>query len=241
MFGDSFSREARSGFHLRRYGSGREAYDVAVSVPGEPAPARGFPLLVVLDAALHFDAVAAAARALSRRADKTGVAPMVAIGIASGIDWSHDAARRERDLPPGGEGHAGLSALVDRVIGDVATLAPVDPARRAILGHSFGGLFALDALGGAGRFDRCIAVSPSLWRAPGLAGRLADRVAGRGTRILIVSGDREMRINADLPAATRALSRTAQVRTVALPGEDHGSIPFAALPMALRFLNDVTR
>lgn len=248
MIGDSFGPdwriEPRTGFHLRRYDAGGEAYDVAVAVPAGPAPAEGFALLVVTDAALHFDAVAGAAAALARRPAKTDVGPTVVVGIASGASWSHDPARRERDLLPDGAGAAALHRLLQtRLLPDVATLAPIDPRRRALFGHSFGGLFALDALARApDGFSACVAVSPSVWRAPGLPARVADAVAGGDARILIAWGAREPQAEADLPAAVAALTaRGAPVAHAAIASEDHGAIPFAVLPMALRFVHGVTR
>ncbi|MGN5373312.1 alpha/beta hydrolase [Sphingomonas hankookensis] len=241
MNGDSFyrdgARELRTGFHLRRYDAGGEAYDVAVAVPAEASPAEGFPLLVVMDGAIHFDAVAAAARALARRPGKTGVAPMVVVGIASGAGWSHDPARRERDFLPDGDGMAALHELVrERVLPDIATLAPIDPARRAILGHSFGGVFALDALA-LGGFGAGVAFSPSIRRAP----QLPERIAG-DVRLLIAWGGREPQAQADLPGTVATLiANGVHVDHAVFPDEDHGSIVFAALPMALRFVHGITR
>ncbi|HWK35487.1 alpha/beta hydrolase [Sphingomonas sp.] len=245
MIGDSFGpdwrREPRTGFHLRRYDLDGAAYDVAVAVPEGPEPAQGFPLLVVMDGAIHFDAVAAAAAALARRPGKTEVGSSVVVGIASGAGWSHDPALRERDLLPDGAGCDALHRLLGtRVLPDVAALAPVDPARRALFGHSFGGVFALDAL--ARDFSTCIAVSPSLWRAPDLAARVAAAIAGRDVRVLIAWGAREPQGDADLPAAIDTLAAAgARVTHATIADEDHGSVPFAVLPMALRFVHGVTR
>lgn len=242
MFGDSFRPEPRTGVLLRRYGQDAAAWDVAVAMPEGPAPDRGFPLLVVLDGALHFDAAVAAARALARRPGKTEVGPMIVLGIASGRDWSHDAERRERALLPGAADNAALHAVLRLALDEVAAMAPVDPVRRAVMGHSFGGLFALDALvREPGLFGTCIALSPSLWNAPGLAENVAAALAGRDARILLASGEQEPQINADLPAAAAILAEVARVERAVLPGEDHGSIPFAALPMALRFVHGVIR
>lgn len=238
MFGDSFYREPRTGFHLRRYTLDGATWDVAVALPDGPAPVDGFPLLLVTDGALHFDAAAAAARALARRPLKTDIGPSIVVGIASGIDWSHDPARREAELRPDGADNATLRRLLPLLLADIAALAPVEPERRAIMGHSFGGLFALDAIARVPEgFTACIAISPSIWNAPDLPARVAGALSGRNARILLVSGEREPRINADLPAATATLAAT----QVTLPCEDHGSIVFAALPLALRFLHGTVR
>jgi predicted alpha/beta superfamily hydrolase len=226
---------------FRRYAHDRGEWDVGLHIPEGPAPEQGFAMLVVMDAALHFDAAVAAAKALARRPGKTDVGPTIILGVASGLDWGHDGARREQELLRDGEGHAALGALIAMVIADAAMIAPVDTARRAIMGHSFGALFALDAMAASDLFDSCIAISPSFWRLPALAGDVAQAIGGRDRRIMLVSGGEEPRINADLPAAAASLAESAHLTCVTLPGEDHGSTPFAALPMALRFLHGTVR
>lgn len=242
MFGDSFCTESRTGLLFRRYVSDGLKWDVGVDIPKEAPPEGGFPMLVIMDAALHFDAAVAGARALARRPLKTGVGPTIVLGIASGADWGHDGVRRERELVQDGADHAVLHDLVEAVATDVATRAPINGARRTIMGHSFGGLFALGALGRAtGLFDSCIAISPSFWRVPDFARTVARAIAGSERRILLASGSEEPRINADMSAAADILAGSAEVRHVVLQGEDHGSAPFAVLPMALRFLHGDVR
>lgn len=243
MNGDPFSGEwrldPRTGYRLRRYALTDRAYDVAVALPDTPPPPGGFALLVLTDGALHFDAAAGAAAALRRRPEKTRVAPAIVAGIASGADWSHDGDARARALVPGEPDAGALLTLIrERLIPDIAALAPVASGQGAILGHSLGGLFALHALAAApALFRTAIALSPSLWRLPDLAAQVGQTIGGRGARILLASGEYEPKINADLPAAAEALGQGAEVTRLKLAGEDHGSIPFAALPAALRFLH----
>lgn len=242
MIGDMFSgewrMEGRTGYHRRRFGGAMAAWDVMAAVPPGTVPADGAALLLLTDGALHFDAAAAAAAALARRPEKTGVGPTIVVGIASGPDWSHDADRRRDSLLPGGDAAEDLQSVVRDVVTAVAELGRVDPALRAIFGHSFGGLFALQMLAVApGLFETAIAVSPSFWRAPTLPDAVAA-VIGHDTRILLASGEREEAINADLPRAQAALARSgARVSRRTYPDEDHGSVAFTALPAALRFLH----
>ncbi len=72
---------------------------------------------------------------------------------------------------------------------------PIDPARRALFGHSLGGLFVLQTLfAEPGAFASYVAVSPSVWwdRERLLAG--ADAVARSGVcaRVLLSVGEYEM-------------------------------------------------
>lgn len=244
MNGDPFqqpwTRESRTGNFLARFGAGTDGYDVALALPTEAPPDQGWPLVVVTDAAIHFDAVAAAAAALSRRPEKTNVTPLAVLGIASGLDWSHDQARRVRSYVPDADGDPdGLLSLIgNEVLSAVSVLTPVDPGEISIVGHSFGGLFALHALGARpDLIRRCVAVSPSLWKAPDVARRLAAKGDAMSARLMIVSGATEERINDALREPMDAFERAGMhVERLMLAGEDHGSSYFAALPAVLRFL-----
>ncbi len=112
-------------------------YRLLVSVPEGPAPARGFPSLVLVDGHALFPVAATAARLQAQRPEATGVGPAVVIGIDYPGERPFDAERRQRDLLPAPDGaDRFLDMIVDEILPAVAGIAPLDPTRRALAGHS---------------------------------------------------------------------------------------------------------
>lgn len=143
--------------------------------PEGEAPAGGFPVLYLLDGNAVFFTAVEALRVQQRRAEATGVHPMVVVAVGYPVDGPF-GPRRARDytppLPGAPEGTGGADVFLDRLLGGIAASVaerlPVNPARNALFGHSFGGLFAMRAfLTRPGAFRRTIAASPSLWFAEG--------------------------------------------------------------------------
>lgn len=172
-------------------------YRLLVSVPEGPAPAGGFPSLVLVDGHALFPVAATAARLQAQRPEATSVGPAVVIGIGYPGERPFDAERRQRDLLPVPDGaDRFLDMIVDEILPAVARIAPLDPARRALAGHSYGGLFVLHALfTRPGLFKSLVAGSPSIWwqdRAI-LASEEAFRRAGAAPagRLLITVGGHE--------------------------------------------------
>ena len=85
--------------------------------------------------------------------------------------------------------------------------APADPARRAVLGYSLGGLFALWALCETDFFGCAASVSGSLWY-PGFAPYLQGRLPRPAQAVYLSLGDRE-------PLGGPALMRTVGTATEA--------------------------
>lgn len=83
--------------------------------------------------------------------------------------------------------------------------APADPARRAVLGYSLGGLFALWALCETDFFGCAASVSGSLWY-PGFAPYLQGRLPRPAQAVYLSLGDRE-------PLGGPALMRTVGTAT----------------------------
>lgn len=232
--------------------------------PEGPAPAGGFPLLVVTDANAMFATLVEAARLQALRPGGTGLVEPVVLGIGHDIDGLFDAGLRERDYaPPGAE------RLLDRLealVGDLAAHLPLASNRRVLIGHSLGGLFALQALfGRPDMFSGYMAASPSIWwdRAAVRAGAdaLPERLARLDppVRLLLTAGGAERGVPVGgAPAATAQARRLAQRRVVEeaqalaerlaslapgrlrvafqiFEGESHGSVIPAALGRAARF------
>lgn len=151
----------------------------------EPSPRAPLPVLYLLDGNGMFPIAAAALALQSRRAERTGVAPSIIVGI--GYSTSHwiDARRRTYDYTPPvaadrlaqrpgnrewdetGGAELFLDFIQHELAPAISNEFAIDPERTALFGHSFGGLFALYALLTRPALVRStIAASPSIWFAP---------------------------------------------------------------------------
>jgi predicted alpha/beta superfamily hydrolase len=226
-------------------------YRLLVAWPeGEP-PAAGWPVLWVLDGEDNFATVVLTARRLARAGERSGVAPGVIVGIDSG-----PLARRVLDYTPPSQGYAipaglpahglaigGADAFLDlldsRFRTQIARQWPIDPARQALLGHSFGGLLGLHALRTDRSFAAVVVVSPSLWYANGAIAQ-ADRPAPVRSRLLVASGTAKGGPNGQNAAAAEALvarwrAGGLEARFLPLEGQTHGSTMLAAMGAAISF------
>ncbi len=260
-------------FDLR---AGEREYRVFVSVPAKPAPAAGYGVLYVLDGNAMFLTALESVRALERRPDvpKDLATVVVGIGYPEGTDIG---TARTFDLTPAGSGNprikapsGGADAFLDFIERDlkpkIAALAPVDPARQGIFGHSFGGLFVLHALASRPQvFQSYMAASPSVWFADplirdALAQMLRTRKQGEPMpRLLVTAGEYEqtpspaMRVQPDAARMISLLRDRRQVdsaraiaelvgqgggetRFAEIAGEDHGSVIPAAISRAVYFM-----
>lgn len=236
---------------------------------GDP-PAGGFPVLYLLDGNAVFLTAVEALLVQQRRAQATGVHPMAIVAVGYPTAEPFDQARRARDytpaLPGAPEGSGGADAFLDRLLGGIAASVaeriPVNPARAALFGHSYGGLFALHAfLTRPGAFRRTIAASPSLWFAGGAMMEAARRFAAQPPPelprlgLLVTVGGLEEEDPA-MPAARQATLRERRMVSRArefaeilaalgprgpelafqlFEGENHGSVLPGAVNRALRF------
>ncbi|MFT4149261.1 MAG: alpha/beta hydrolase-fold protein [Paracoccaceae bacterium] len=232
------------------------------AVPKAPPPAGGWPVIYLLDGNAAFDFLTA---------DDLAMVPgLMLVGV--GYDTDRQFARERRTLDftaPDGPGDGirpdpvhegrmagGAAQFLDRLTGPLRDAAedglPVDPARRTLWGHSFGGLFTLYALlARPGSFARFAAISPSIWWDEPLIRRIAAR-ADSAIRppLLVALGDKEKRSGADGPPpdgpAPATMDFVAGLR--AHPGldpqvhvlRDHVHIQTLAgsLPLALPFAAD---
>lgn len=235
-----------------------EDYRVMVYRPeGEP-PGTGWPALYVLDADRTFLALADFIRSQGRNAAATGVLPMVVVGIEAAAD---STARRARDFTPKGETEF-RDFLETRVKPAVRARVALDPARDALIGHSYGGLFTLrSALARPLGFAAYAALSPSLWwgEATTMTADLQN-LAAAAPPILITAAEydqapdpaidrgdhaaiqRERRMVDNARAfAARLDAAGVPARFVLFPGETHGSVIPAALARAARFISHAFR
>ena len=152
-------------------------YRLRVAVPERAPPPSGHPAAWLLDGNAALMDIGAATL---QRLAKAPRAPVV-VFVAHDNDLRIDGDARAYDYTPrrpGGEDaqrdpmgtrrNGGADAFLDLLAGEararVAALAPLDPARQALWGHSYGGVFVLHALFTRPQaFADYGAADPSLW------------------------------------------------------------------------------
>ena len=138
-------------------------YNIKVGLPTNYNPGvEKYASVYVLDGEENFDFVSNQCREIS---DKLGVANVVVISIGYGNDRSIDYTPTEVSSVTGG-GPQFLNFIETQLIPIIEENVSVDTARsgRAILGHSYGGLFGTYAFTTNNKlFGNYILLSPSLW------------------------------------------------------------------------------
>jgi predicted alpha/beta superfamily hydrolase len=250
-----------------------QRYRIFVSVPDSAPPAAGHPVLYVLDGNAAFPSVALMARTAARRSKVTGRAAPVVVGIGYASGEDYDSGARARDYTPAAAGKAakgegGADQFLDFIAHElkplIQALAPLDPQRQALFGHSYGGLLTLHALfTRPALFQTYIAASPSIWyadrfilsEAASLAAPRAQQAsvlltvgsleqaaapptATPGDRVTLLAQKRmvdEARDLAALLEAQRQPYGLDRVQFIELARENHGSALFPALSRGLEF------
>lgn len=177
-------------------------YRLFVAAPVIRPPRSGFPSLYLLDGNAAFDALEADALARHPHLAVIGVGYETEVGFdfdARSRDYT-PAARSGSGLPsgalrphrPSGEAAPFLSALGGEIIPALEEAFCLDPARRTLWGHSYGGLLALHALVTTQIFSSFAIVSPSLWWDEGrILDDVADTAALPGRRVVLLRGAAE--------------------------------------------------
>lgn len=174
-----------------------DAYRIWVRLPPEYDGVRRFPLVVQLDANLPtLEEFKVTAGFASRLEEDGELAPVVVAGI--GVDYDPFTPRRgrlrdftlplENDDTLGGSTSGGAPAFLQFLGEELlpaleAKYALAGPERRALFGHSLGGLFAVWALSqqdpARRLFQGYVAASPSLWFDGGTVFRHVDALFAR--------------------------------------------------------------
>lgn len=185
---------------------------IFLATPRGSAPQAGWPILYLLDGNAAFDFLTPEHLAL--------VPGLALAGI--GYDTDRQFARERRTLDftaPDGSGDGirpdhvhegrmagGAAQFLDRLTGPLREAVEadlsIDPNRRSLWGHSFGGLFTLYALlSRPGAFARYATISPSIWWDEALIRRVAAaaKVPDPLPRMLMALGDKEKRSGTDGP------------------------------------------
>jgi|SRR5450830_296765 len=247
-----------------------QRYRIFLGVPEGPPPPAGHPVLFALDGNATFPSLALMARTVGWRAKATGQAAPVVVGIGYATDKDYDVARGRDYTPPSGEGtppgEGGADRFLDFIEQElkpmVQAIAPLDPKRQALFGHSYGGLCALHAMfTRPAMFQTYIAASPSIWyrdRAvlaqyepfrqrvatlsskPALlltAGELEQPAAdgGSGSRNPEAAKRRMVDEARELGARLSSAGLLARVEFQLLAHENHGSAMFPAMSRGMEF------
>ncbi|WP_442981349.1 alpha/beta hydrolase [Rhizobium sp. S152] len=191
---------------------GGNPYRIFLFVPkGEP-PADGWPLLVTTDGNATFPFAVASIVTQAPYPTGTNVDWGVIAAIGYPTNEPYDAFRRAWDLGPppiksyppyveggppvriGGSGQL-LDFIEHRLLPKLDAMTRIDPTRRSLFGHSFGGLFALYALfERPWLFARWIAASPTIyWEASEILNNEAGRqpVSGPDVFLYLSAGEYE--------------------------------------------------
>ncbi len=160
-----------------------------------------------------------------------------------------------------GGGPVFLAFLLDELLPSLAADVSLDASQRGLFGHSLAGMFVLRALAERPRaFVAWAAISPSIWWNPdGLRAALEDGVQqDASARVFIATGQWEAELPPwvapepgllarrrarDMPGRARALAADLAARLgggrvshEVLAGQDHASMPTAAMPWVLRLM-----
>lgn len=226
-----------------------EERPLMISLPAAYEDGRSrFPVLYLLDPSTRFHHTTATVRTLAR----IGHLPeMIVVGVVNtdrtrdlGPEWNR--AEIEDDMRATVERAGGadrfLQFLADELIPHVESTYRTSPFR-VLVGHSFGGLFAVHTLNQRpDLFQALLAISPSLWWDDGaIVDRARELLPERPelqSRLFVTIGDEGGDMLAQTQAFEEALRHLApeglswEVRY--LMDEDHGSVPVPSVHYGLR-------
>ena len=155
----------------------KDSFYIQIQVPAEykDSTAKRYPVVVVLDANFHFPMLAASVH----QYEKAGLLPpLILIGIGYKSlkhmdslrtrDYLYPAALASDEMTTIGGGEHFRQFIINELLTSVDSTVRTSKQNRSLLGHSFGGYFALYSLlaqttAKTGEFKNFIAASPSLW------------------------------------------------------------------------------
>lgn len=158
----------------------RRDYRIMVALPQEPPSEGGYPIIYALDGDAVFATFAQAVQIQTRKPH--GYEPAIVVGIGYFSGEPFDMERRcfdftmpadsgnlperpgGRDWPENGGADGFLDFLELELMPEIERRFPANPEKRALFGHSLGGLFVLHALFTRPQLYRLYAAgSPSIW------------------------------------------------------------------------------
>jgi ferri-bacillibactin esterase len=229
---------------------------IQVAKPVKPQAAK-VPVIYTLDGNTLFSEVAGMATSYGYFNDS---APAYVVGIGyPAADFAQWLSLRNLDLV-----HVHLPATNDALKGTgdgaqfqkflqeelrplIATRYPVDDRHAILLGHSFGGLFALHVLlNDPGAFSDYILCSPAVWAEPPLLEKASAFHSPDALKVFIGVGSKEeqqfgeqigMVKNArDLATRLKDHASSVDVRFIEFDGQTHGTVIPGCLSDGLQFM-----
>lgn len=249
--------------------TGTREYQIYISKPKQPAPAAGYPVIYVLDGNAFFQTFQEAIKIQSVRAEKTGVAPSIIVGIGYPIEGSFAVSERCYDFTPSspsvdappkpdgkpwpksGGGNEFLEFIQDELKPQIEKYFEIDRERQTIFGHSLGGLFALHVLfTNTNAFQNYFISSPSIWwnnqsvleREAEFINKLKRASTEVGVFLAVGALERDHMVRDANALSERLLNlQHNKFRFVfhEAEGENHASVVPTALSKALRFVSNI--
>ncbi|MCB3525486.1 alpha/beta hydrolase [Klebsiella grimontii] len=242
---------------------GERHYKVWTAIPNAAPPAEGYPILYALDGNAVMDRVSDSL--LAQLTQKTPPV-IVAVGYQTTLPFDQNAraydyrptvkensADSGRDSRKSGGSEAFRQLLQNTIVENVERGMKIDPRRRAIWGHSYGGLFIIDSWLASSRFRIYFSASPSLGRGNAslldkMAEAKADAFSQRSlylmegavaTQRVSSAGAEETRGNV-LQTVSLLKKKGVAVNWWPYPGLSHGEMFNASLQSALLEVADGT-
>lgn len=242
---------------------GERHYKVWTAIPNAALPAEGYPILYALDGNAVMDRVSDSL--LAQLTQKTPPV-IVAVGYQTTLPFDQNAraydyrptikensADSGRDSRKSGGSEAFRQLLQNTIVENVERGMKIDPRRRAIWGHSYGGLFIIDSWLASSRFRIYFSASPSLGRGnASLLDKMAEAKADAfsqkslylmegavATQRVSSAGAEETRGNV-LQTVSLLKKKGVAVNWWPYPGLSHGEMFNASLQSALLEVADGT-
>ncbi|KEK21959.1 alpha/beta hydrolase [Bacillus gaemokensis] len=250
--------------------TGNREYQIYISKPKQPAPSSGYPVIYVLDGNAFFQTFQEAIKIQSVRAEKTGVAPSIIVGIGYPIEGAFAASERCYDFTPtspsvdapptpngkpwpkSGGANEFLTFIQDELKPQIEKNFKVDKERQTIFGHSLGGLFALHVLfTNINAFQNYFISSPSIWwnnqsvleKEVGFINEFGKANTEIGVFLTVGSLEREHMVLDTNALSERLLNlqhNKFRFEFYEAEGENHASVVPTALSKALRFVSKLS-
>lgn len=254
-----------------------KTYRIFLYKPAGTAPAEGYPVIYVLDANTMFTPLSMLVHSQAQRRDATGVTPAIVVGIGYPTKGLLDEVARAEDYTPPapdlsntGDARAPRQGGADKFLSFIENELkpqlqrelPINTAKQALYGHSYGGLFTLHVLFTKPEaFQTYIASSPSIWWNQQYILQERQKFAlsdNAGKRLLLMVGSLEQQAPANvanveqrqahaqrrrmLEAVTELVTDLDSIQSSALdthfyiqPGENHGSAMLTGTARAVEF------
>ncbi|PDO85347.1 Salmochelin siderophore protein IroE [Kosakonia sacchari] len=240
---------------------GKRHYKVWTAIPNKKPPASGYPVLYLLDGNAVMDRLS---DELLQKLSQRDPPVLVAIGYQTDLPFeltarAYDYTPATQSSPQNLRGRTGGGSAVFRRLLE-QTIAPlaekdlaIDPQKRALWGHSYGGLFVLESFLSSDFFHTFYSAVPSLDRNNAALLSALERVNTAQSRQKSVwfmegDGDRKTRDENATSDVLTALSQTvSRLRSRGIPatyrlypGLTHGAMFAASMHAALLHVSGET-